>query len=279
MQNNKKIGIFDSGVGGLTVVSEVFKALPHEEIIYFGDTARVPYGSKSKETVLKYSVQIMNFLMKQDIKAAIIACGTVSSNCYEELSGMFDVPMVEMVKPGAVACLKATKNNKIGVIGTERTIKSGAYERHIKSLRPESHVYSKACPLFVPLAEEGWLDNPVSELTAGIYLQELVDAGIDSLLIGCTHYPLLLNCIQKVTGGINIINPAKAAAEQMKSLLTEKNMLREMRTADSFPYCNRSHNNDKTQHVFYLSDDTDKFNMICEIALCKQYPVMKAVIE
>ena len=158
----RPIGIFDSGVGGLTVVGEILKELPNEAIIYFGDTARVPYGSKSIETVTKYSTQIVNFLLNKNVKAVVIACNTVSSNSYTFLAERFNVPMVEVVSPGAAECANVTKNNIVGVIGTERTVSSGAYERLIKAANPKITVYQKACPLFVPLAEEGWVDNNVA---------------------------------------------------------------------------------------------------------------------
>ena len=263
--DNRGIGVFDSGVGGLTVVSEIIKRLPNEEIIYFGDTARVPYGTKSRETVLKYSVQIMNFLITQDVKAAVIACGTISSNCAGELKEMYDIPIVEVLTPGVEACVNATKNNVVGVIGTERAIKSGAFERQLKKLRPGVTVYSKACPLFVPLAEEGWFDNDITERVAELYLRELVDKGIDALLIGCTHYPLLVGCIRKVTGDIKIINPAEAAAEKTTDLLYRNNLFR---NADVKP-----------SHVFYISDNTEKFDMVSRLALRSEFPAIVIDIE
>jgi len=259
--DNRKIGIFDSGVGGLTVVNEVFKYLPGEEIIYFGDTARVPYGSKSKGTVLKYSFQIVDFLLTRDVKALIVACGTISSNCCGDLRAAYDIPMVEVVTPGAEESVRRTKNKRIGVIGTEMTVKSGAFERHIMRLDPAIDVYSKACPLFVPLAEEGWIDNEVTAKTAEIYLNGFTEKNIDTLLIGCTHYPLLINCIQGVLGGVNIVNPAEAAAKKMLSYLADNDMLRET--------------DKKPDHIFYISDDTDKFDMVSRLALKKQYRAVK----
>jgi len=263
--DGRKIGVFDSGVGGLTVVKEVLKNLPHEEIIYFGDTARVPYGTKSRRTVLKYSVQIMNFLTAQDIKAAIIACGTISSNCRDELRRMYGVPMADVFTAGAEACVSATVNGSVGVIGTERTIKSGAFERRINELDPRVSVCSKACPLFVPLAEEGWFDNAATQLIADIYLREFAERGIDTLLLGCTHYPLLADCIKKVTGGVNIIDPSEAAALAMKELLTETDSLREPA--------------EEPENIFYISDDTDKFDLISRRVLKKEFPAIKIDIE
>ena len=201
----------------------------------------------------------MDFLLTQDVKAVIVACGTISSNCYEDLTTMYDVPMVEVVTPAAEEC--AASGGVIGVIGTEMTVKSGAFERHIKARRPDAVVYSKACPLFVPLAEEGWADSDVTERVAEIYLRELIDKNIGTLLIGCTHYPLLLACIQKIVGNIKIINPAEAAARKMKQFLTENDMLRAPGRAP--------------EHCFYISDDTDKFNMVSRLALQKDYRAKK----
>ncbi len=251
------IGIFDSGVGGLTVVSEVIKALPNENIIYFGDTARVPYGSKSKETVTKYSKQIMNFLISKNVKAVIVACNTASSNSYDELVQSFDVPIIEVVRPGVQLCLSTPDVKNVGVIGTERTIISGAYEKFLKAQRPDITVFSKACPLFVPLAEEGWTDNDVSALTAKMYLQDFYDKDIDALILGCTHYPLLKDCIQKTLKDAVIINPAEAAAFEIKRFLEDKNCLND---------CEES-----PVYTFFASDNTEKFNAVCKTVLGKSY--------
>lgn len=263
--DNRPIGIFDSGVGGLTVVNEVMKLLPNEDIIYFGDTARVPYGSKSKETVTKFSSQIIRFLISKNVKAIIIACNTVSSNCFSELKNNFNVPIVEVVGPGAYACARATKNNIVGVIGTEATIRSKAYEKKIKDINNNINVYSKSCPLFVPLAEEGWTNNEIARMTAEIYLKELIDTGIDSILLGCTHYPLLKECIKTVIGDyINIINPAEATALNVKDFLENNNML-------------NGENN--CTHIFYVSDNTAKFDLICNIVLNENYNAQMVDIE
>ena len=256
--NRQAIGVFDSGVGGLTVVRELMRHMPNEEIIYFGDTARVPYGSKSKETVTKYAKQIVRFLLSKNVKAVIIACNTVSSNSYQELTETFDIPMIEMVSHGVGMCLEATANNTIGVIGTEGTIRSRAYEQMILAQRPGAEVFAKACPLFVPLAEEGWTSNTVAQLTAEIYLQELIDRKIDSLILGCTHYPLLLDCIRRAVGGIHIVNPAEAAAAYVSRFLRENDAERTCTTAP--------------QHTFYVSDNTQKFDRICRVVLGSSYP-------
>lgn len=253
--DNRPIGVFDSGVGGLTVVKQVIKALPNENIIYFGDTARVPYGSKTKETVTKFSSQIIRFLLTKNVKAVIIACNTVSSNSYEKLISEFSVPIMEVVTPGAESCLKATKNKTVGIIGTPATIKSGAYERKLKEKDPDIIVYSKACPLFVPLAEEGWTDNYIAFETAKIYLKELVDKNIDSIVLGCTHYPLLKKCIGKVVGEkVKIVDPAFETAKKTALYLKEHNML--------------AKNDGRT--CFYVSDNTEAFSFMCN-AVLKRY--------
>ena len=263
--NRQPIGVFDSGVGGLTVVRELMRALPNEEIIYFGDTARVPYGAKTKETVTKYAMQIVNFLMTKNVKTIVIACGTVSSNSYEALRAAFDVPIVEMVSHGAAMCLDVTENNRIGVIGTEATVRSGAYERCIRACRPEAEVFAKACPLFVPLAEENWTHNAVAEMTAELYLQELTARGIDTLVLGCTHYPLLEDCIRKAVGGVRIVNPAEAAAAYVAQFLTANGLERTERAAP--------------RHTFCVSDNTRMFDRICRLVLNAPYPAETVDIE
>lgn len=265
--DNRPIGLFDSGVGGLTVVKEVIKAMPYEETVYFGDTARVPYGSKSKETVTKFSGQIIRFLLSQNVKAIIIACNTVSSNCYDELCHMFpNIPIAEVVTPGAESAIKATKNGAVGVIGTEATVRSGAYEKKIKEFNSEISVYSKACPLFVPLAEEGWTDNNVAHDVAEIYLEELVKKGIDSIVLGCTHYPLLKKCIGETVGdNVKIVDPANVTALKMRDFLEKENMLNSSRKTG--------------KHTFFVSDNTEKFLSICRTALKKEYTANKIEID
>jgi glutamate racemase len=263
--DNRPIGIFDSGVGGLTIASEVMKALPGEKIIYFGDTARVPYGSKSKDTVTRYSRQMVNFLIGKGVKAIVAACNTVCANSLDKLTEEFDIPIIDVLNPGALSCLEATRNNIVGVIGTEGTINSGAYEKALKSACPDVTVYSKACPLFVPLAEEGWTSNSVANITTEIYLQELIDKEIDSLLLGCTHYPLLIDCIKRVTGGINIINSAVAVAGSLKAFLEENKML--------------SDNKISTEHIFYVSDDTVKFKRTSKAVFGKDFDALLVDID
>lgn len=262
--DSRPIGIFDSGVGGLTVVKQVVKALPNEDIIYFGDTARVPYGSKSKETVTKFSSQIIRFLLSKKVKSVVIACNTVSSNCFEELTNQFSLPIIEVVSSGVESCVEQSKNKIVGVIGTEATVKSGAYEKKIIDYDSDFKVFSKACPLFVPIAEEGWADTEVARLTAEIYLKPLVRKGIDSIILGCTHYPILKKCIGGVVGeNIKIIDPAYATAIKTRDYLEKNNML------------SQSGGN----ITFFVSDETEKFDFICESVLGKNCIAEKINIE
>ena len=216
----KPIGIFDSGVGGLTVLKAIKEILPNENLIYFGDTARVPYGNRSPSTIIKYSVENTRLLQKFNIKMLVVACNTSSSHALEILRREFPFPVVGVVKPGAKVAVESSKNKRIGVIGTEATIKSGAYRKAILSLDPFATVFEKACPLFVPLIEEGWLSGEVTELVVEKYLSDLLNKDIDTLVLGCTHYPLIKDTIRKVTGkNINLIDSAMAVAEEVKSRL------------------------------------------------------------
>ena len=196
----KAIGIFDSGIGGLTVLKEIVATLPRENIIYLGDTARVPYGIRSPETVTRYSFENTQFLLSQEIKMLVVACNTASAVSLDAVKKEYPLPVVGVLEPGARAAVAATKARKVGVIGTEATINSGAYAKEIKRLAPDIEVYSLACPLFVSLAEEGWTDNDVAALVAEKYLAPLRDTGIDTLVLGCTHYPLLKTVISRAMG-------------------------------------------------------------------------------
>lgn len=223
----KAIGIFDSGVGGLTVLKEVVKVLPQEDTIYLGDTARVPYGTKSPETVTRYARQIASFLVSRDIKLLVVACNTASAVSLDALKEEFPIPIVGVIEPGARRAAAVTRSGKVGVIGTEGTIKSSAYAKAIKRMNPEVEVITRACPLFVPLAEEGWVDNEVARLTARTYLQGLKDAGVDTLVLGCTHYPLLKGIIAEVMGeGVQLVDSAAETARTVAEILRNQGLLR-----------------------------------------------------
>lgn len=214
------IGVFDSGIGGLTVVREVVRRLPHERIVYFGDTARVPYGPKSPETVRRYSREITAWLVEQGVKAVVVACNTATAHALPVLRTEFPIPIVGVAEPGAQAAVSATRNGRIGVIGTAGTVTSGAYDRAIHALRPDAVVTSCACPLFVPLVEEGWLDTKATRLIAHEYLAPLRDARVDTVVLGCTHYPLLKPVIADVFGkGVRLVDPAEQTAAETARVL------------------------------------------------------------
>jgi glutamate racemase len=220
MASDAPIGVFDSGIGGLTVAHEVIRQLPSESIIYFGDTARVPYGPKSAETVLRYSREIARFLVDQGVKAIVIACNTATAHALMTLRDELSIPVIGVVEPGARAAVAATRSGHIGVIGTAGTIRSGAYERAIRRLMPDARVTVRACPLFAPLVEEGWTDHDATRLIAREYLEPLVDAEVDTLVLGCTHYPLIKPLLAEVLGdGVRLIDSAEeTAAETARTL-------------------------------------------------------------
>jgi len=223
----KAIGIFDSGVGGLTVLKEVVRTLPQEDTIYLGDTARVPYGTKSPETVIRYSRQIARYLLSRDIKLLVVACNTASAVALAALEKEFPIPIVGVIEPGARAAALATTTGKVGVIGTAATVGSSAYTKAIKRINPEIEVVTRACPLFVPLAEEGWVDNQVARLTAQLYLKELKEEGVDTLVLGCTHYPILKSVIAEVMGpGVTLVDSAEQTALTVAGILAERDLLR-----------------------------------------------------
>ncbi len=216
----KAIGIFDSGIGGLTVLKEIVQKLPRENIIYLGDTARVPYGIRSPETVTRYSFENTNFLLSQEIKLLVIACNTASAISLEAVKREYPLPVIGVLEPGARAAAAASRTRTVGVIGTEATIGSGAYEKAIKRIAPDITVHSLACPLFVSLAEEGWTDNDVAELVAGKYLAPFRGTGIDTLVLGCTHYPLLKSVISAAVGSsISLIDSATETAKEVAGVL------------------------------------------------------------
>jgi glutamate racemase len=217
---NGAIGVFDSGIGGLTVMKELLERLPGESFIYFGDTARVPYGTKSADTVLKFSRENVAFLMEQGVKLVVVACNTASAEALPTLQEETEVPVIGVIQPGIQAALDATGVSRIGVIGTMATIRSNAYQAGIKRLAPETQVFARACPLFVPLAEEGWVDGEVAELVARRYLSDFHGEGVDTLVLGCTHYPLLRGVIGRVMGpGVKLVDSAVETARQVEEML------------------------------------------------------------
>ena len=246
---NRPVGVFDSGVGGLTVAREIMRQLPNERIVYFGDTARVPYGNKSRETIIKFSRQIVRFLKTQQVKAIVVACNSASAYALEVLEQEADIPIIGVIRSGARAAIDATKNGKIGVIATEATIGSGIYNRYIKENDANAAVLGKACPLFVPLVEEGLWEDPVTDEIAKRYLTELIDVGIDTLILGCTHYPLLRSTLQRLLGDeVTLVNPAYETAVELKELLREKELT-----------CQTRKDGEEEKYQFYVSDLAEKF--------------------
>ncbi len=244
----KSIGVFDSGVGGLTVARELMRQLPSEDLVYFGDIARVPYGIKSKETIIKFSIENILFLLNQDVKLICVACNTASSLALPVIRHHFKIPIVGVINPGVREAVYATQNKKIGVIGTRGTIKSRAYEIEIKQLDPSIKVVVNACPLFVPFVEEGWTDGDVVMQVAKEYLKPFKDAGVDTLILGCTHYPLLKPIIQRILGdSVTLIDSAKQVAIEVKKILASENMLNDA-------------SRKKSENRFYVSDNPQWFS-------------------
>ena len=228
--DHRPIGVFDSGLGGLTAVQELTRLLPQEDIIYFGDTARVPYGGRSPQTILKFARQDMNFLCSFDLKAVVIACGTVSTTSLSTLRKEYPLPIIGVVEPTATQAARCTANGRIGLIATAASIRSGAYEALIRRENPQARVFGEACPLFVPLVENGRFrpGDPVAEMVAREYLQSMKDAGVDTLILGCTHYPLLSEIIGAIMGPqVTLVNSGREAARALKSLLTQRDALAE----------------------------------------------------
>src|SRR5579871_218040 len=239
------IGIFDSGVGGLTVVHAIVQALPAEDVIYLGDTGRYPYGTKSPETITRYAVENAEFLVERDVKMLVVACNTMSAVALEALRARYDLPIAGVIDPGARAAVARSRNGRVGVIATEATIASGAYTQALRALVPDLEIYTRACPLFVPLAEEGWTEGPVPRTVAETYLASLRHSGIDTLILGCTHYPLLRPVIGALMGeGVALVDSAEETAREVAALLAEHGVARTGGTGGT---------------SFFVTDATERF--------------------
>ncbi len=267
LEKNAPIGVFDSGVGGLTVVREIMRNLPEERIVYFGDTARVPYGSKSGSTVLRYSRQIVRFLETQKVKAIVVACNTASALALDTIEKEAALPMLGVVKPGASVAVKTTRNKRVGVIATESTIHSHLYRTLIQAEDPEIKVFGKPCPLFVPLVEEGWTKDPITREVARRYLEELLEKDIDTLIMGCTHYPLLRGLLRDILGErVSLVNPAYETAQALKRMLERMNLQNSGGTEEKYR--------------FFTSDAAEKFDAFAgSILPCKVPPAEQIPIE
>ena len=250
-KEEQPIGVFDSGIGGLTVVRALSRRLPHENIIYFGDTARVPYGPKSPQVVREYAAQDVAFLMGHRVKMVVVACNTVSAVALDVVQKIAGVPVVGVIQPGAVAAVRETSRRRIGIIGTLTTVSSQAYAHAIRGIADDVQVFSRACPLFVPLAEEGWIDHPVTRMVAKEYLFPLTLEKIDTLILGCTHYPVLRAAIEAAIGqGVKLVDSGEATALEVERML------------QTHALCNSS--TDRPNLQFYVSDIPSKFAEVGE---------------
>lgn len=264
---NAPVGVFDSGVGGLTVVREIMRQIPEERIVYFGDTARVPYGSKSRDTILRYSRQIVRFLQSQGVKAIVIACNTASAYALDEVAAEAEIPVIGVINAGARTAVAATRNGRIGVIGTEATVGSGIYTRVMQAMKPEIQVIGKACPLFVPLVEEGLLHDSVTDEIASRYLSVLKNKYIDTLVLGCTHYPLLRSTVRRIMGeDVVLVNPAYETAIELRDLLKRNGMNRDPEAAF-----------EGEQYQFFVSDLAEKFTDFATSILPNQVKETKRI--
>lgn len=257
LHDPRPVGVFDSGLGGLTAVREILRLLPAESIVYFGDTAHLPYGNKSRESVTRFSLEIARFLIDQDVKCLLVACATASSNALDTLTQRLEVPVIGVIEPAARAAVAASPRGRIGVIGTLGTVGSGAYPRAVEALAPGARVISHACPLFVPLVEEGWIDHPVTRRVAEEYLADLKSGDLESLILGCTHYPLIAPLLRELLGpGVALIDSGAEAARAMGALLAERGQL-----AAGEP-----------EHRFYLSDLPLHFTRVARAFLGRDLP-------
>ncbi len=252
MNKNSPIGIFDSGVGGLTVLKEIKKALPSEDIIYLGDTAHLPYGTKSQSVIVKLAIANILFLLEKNVKIVVVACNSTSSVGLPQIKGFFNIPILGVVESGVEAALKS-KSNNIGVIGTPATVKSKSYQNLIKKRKPKAKVFWTSCPLFVPLVEEGWIDSPVTQEIARIYLKKF-KGKIDSLILGCTHYPLLKKTIGKVLENVELIDSAEAIASKTQNVLKKNNLLK---------------SSSRGKISFFLTDNTPHFSRLTKLIINK----------
>ncbi len=262
--DNRPIGVFDSGIGGLTVLKELIREMPHENFIYLGDTARVPYGTRGKKIITSFALQLANFLLQKNVKYLVVACNTISATCLDKIEEISAVSVIGVIKPAVRTIVKTTRNKKVAILGTRATIESRIYEREIQKLDSNIDIFSLACPLFVPIAEEGLGKSDIANLTAQHYLKGL--KGIDTLHLGCTHYPLLINAIRKTVGSeVTIIDSAKPTAVELKNILKAGNILND-------------HSADSTVN-FYFTDVTERSKNIAELFLGKRIKSKCVVCE
>jgi glutamate racemase len=258
------IGIFDSGVGGLTVFRAIERRLPNESLIYLGDTARIPYGTRSDATVERYAIEDASFIQSKGVKAIVIACNTVSAIAAERVARQSSVPVIGVLEPGARRAVEQTRSGYVGVIATEATVSSGAYEKAMIRLRRGLEIISRACPLFVPLAEEGWVNHPATRQIAEEYLSEMRASRVDTLVLGCTHYPLLRPVIEQVMGdGVRYIDSGEAVADEVARLLEQRGLA-------------RTSSRERTEH-FYVTDSTARFRRVAELFLGRPLEAVESI--
>lgn len=263
-QSEAPIGIFDSGVGGLTVFRALERRLPNESLIYLGDTARVPYGTRSKETIERYALEDARFIQSQNVKAIVIACNTASAMASSILRESCSVPVLGVIRPGSREAISQTRNRRIGLIATEATVNSGAYEKAMRAMRDDLDIISRACPLFVPLAEEGWANHPVTLQVAEEYLRDLIDDDVDTLVLGCTHYPILRTVIEQVMGSeVALIDSGEAVADVVAKMLEENNLMRE--------------STEPRRESFYVTDSAARFRRVAEIFLGRSIESLETI--
>lgn len=262
--NNKGIGIFDSGLGGLTVVKEIMNLLPNEQIFYLGDTARMPYGTKTKETIIRFSKENTAFLLKKNVKIIVVACNTASALALKEIKKTFDIDIIGVIEAGARAAVEMTKNKRIGIIGTKATILSGAYIAGIKKYDSKCNVFGQSAPLLVPLVEEGWLTNKETESILRNYLESFKTKKIDTLVLGCTHYPLLKPLIKKILPKVTIIDSAMEMAKTVRAILEARDMT--------------AQRNNRSKSEFFVTDTPDTFNKVGKMFLKKNMVMAKRVV-
>ena len=264
VNRDRPIGVFDSGIGGLTVAHALMAALPNERIVYFGDTARLPYGTKSQATVAGYAAQITDFLLKRDVKMLVVACNTMAAVALPVVTNLSPVPVVDVLDAGARAAAASSRSRRIGVLATLTTVSSGAYERAIGVHAPDARVVSQACPLFAPLVEEGWLDHPVTELTAREYLRPVLAQGVDTLVLGCTHYPLLKPLLARLAGPATmLVDSAETTALRVAELLTAQDLRRETPG--------------EPMHEYYVTDLPQRFQAVGALCLGRPLPEVHLV--
>ena len=266
MKRNKPIGIFDSGVGGLTVYKELKKTLPEERFLYLGDTARLPYGTKSAETIVKYSLQSGRFLLSQGVKLLVVACNTASSYAMEAMVEEFDVPVIGVIPSGVRRALQTTRNGRVAVIATESTVASGSYQEMLKQGMPGAAVFAKSCPLFVPLVEDGWLDHPVTEQVASIYLEAFKPENVDTLILGCTHYPMIKGVVSRAMGAsVQLVDSAESLAGEIRQILLALGLER------------RPDPGETAEDAFFVTDSVARFRKVAEIFLSRSIENVQSI--